>query len=361
MSMRAREKGALSVVLALVACGGSLAQSPLPALPGALPSPMPLASPPPAPAGLHPEPATEAGAEEPEPEGCGCRGRGFFLEADYLYLRPLLRPNDYAIIDPTSRGVPEGSVQSLNLPWRSGLRAGGGFDLSSGWGVRFFYTYLHSAAGDAISAPAGGVLFSTLTHPGTVSEVETAVASTSLNYNVFDLDFGRRFQPCDNVSLRLFGGPRFARIETGFNVTYNGLDANQDMVFNRLNFNGTGLMVGGEGNWAFCHGFGVFARATGSMLAGEFTTQLFEGNNGGSTILTNVNDRFEKVVPVLELSMGGSWQYRNLCLSVGYQFINWFGLLDVPDFVDDVHQGKDVRRTGDLSLNGLVARLALTF
>jgi hypothetical protein len=40
----------------------------------------------------------------------------------------------------------------------------------------------------------------------------------------------------------------------------------------------------------------------------------------------------------------------------GYEFVNRFGLYNVPDFADDARQGKLSRCTGDLGLDGLVIR-----
>jgi len=53
--------------------------------------------------------------------------------------------------------------------------------------------------------------------------------------------------------------------------------------------------------------------------------------------LVSVADRQNKVVPVLELGLGFTWQYKNLRVTAGYEFVNWFGLVSGPDFVDDVH------------------------
>ena len=76
----------------------------------------------------------------------------------------------------------------------------------------------------------------------------------------------------------------------------------------------------------------------------------------GTTTVADVTERFDKVVPVLELGFGVTWQYRSFRLSLGYEYTNWFGLSDLPDFVDDFHQGKLVRRLSDLSIDGLMLR-----
>ena len=90
-------------------------------------------------------------------------------------------------------------------------------------------------------------------------------------------------------------------------------------------------------------------------------TSLVETDNAGATTITNVSENFDKVVPVLELGMGVSWQYGSLRLTAGYEMINWSNLVDVPDFVDDFNLGKLGRRVSDFSLDGLVVRAELSF
>src|SRR5205807_10412059 len=61
----------------------------------------------------------------------------------------------------------------------------------------FYYGYLHDATRGGVVAPDGGILFATLTHPGTVDAVSSAFAETSFNYNVFDVELARTFTPAE--------------------------------------------------------------------------------------------------------------------------------------------------------------------
>lgn len=282
---------------------------------------------------------------------------GLLLDAEYLYLKPHSQANDYAIANMNNTDVPDGIVANRDWSWRSAFRVGLGYGLrGQPWNVGFFYTYLHdNTNGNAVS-PGGGFLFATLTHPGTVAEVQTAAAANSLNYNVYDLEIGRWCCPTKNLSVRLFGGGRFARIDQNFTASYDGGDANQDVVARQLHFNGGGFRAGAEAMQNLFGGFSLFGRANAALVAGEFHSTLVETNNAGATTLTNYTNRFEKVVPVAELLAGLGWQFRTLRLFAGYQYINWFGLVNVPSFVDDAHQGKFVRQTSDLGLEGLVLR-----
>ncbi len=161
--------------------------------------------------------------------------------------------------------------------------------------------------------------------------------------------------------MRVFAGARFAQIDQNLAAGYNGGDANFDRVASDLRFSGAGLSIGGEANVDMYYGWGLYARGRFSMVLGENNTSLVETNNAGATIITNVSERFDKVIPVLELGMGVSWEYRNWRLTAGYEITNWFGLVDTPDFVSDVSLGKSARRISDLSLDGLAVRAVWSF
>ena len=287
---------------------------------------------------------------------------GFFLDAEYLFMQPRRQALDFAIVSPTANGTPQGSVESLEWDWNSGLRLGGGFRLpAEGWEMGVFYTYLHSNASRSLAAPAGGTLDATLTSAGPVEQVDTATAESSINYNVFDLEISRIIPLQDSFALRVFGGGRYAWIDQSLTALYNGGDATNDVVSSPINFNGGGVRVGGEGVWKFGRGFTFFARASGSLLIGNVKTSLLETNNNGGTTLVNVTDNFEQVVPVTELSLGLTWQWRQVTVTAGYEVTDWFNMVSSPDFVSDVDAGKIGRRTSDLSLDGFTARVEWDF
>jgi len=347
-----------SAVLCLA--GPALTQPPAPVPAG---PPQPVIAPPPAapptPVALpsvpiHSEPTLPC---DPLPNVETCeQSFGYFVEGDFLYVKPRRRLQDFAIVDPFNDGTVAGPIKSLDWDWRSAFRIGGGLRLSCGLEAAFYYTYLHDATHGSATAPDGGVLFATLTHPGTVDQVATAFADTSFNYNVFDFELARSFKPAEAFGLRLFVGSRSTRIDQNFNAVYDGITANRDFVTTRVNFNGTGARIGGEGTWHPGYGLGLYGRAAASLVLGDFKTRLAEINNAGATVLVNVTDCFDKVVPVLELGFGITYETHGCRLTLGYEYTNWFGLADLPDFGDDVHQGKLVRRISDLSIDGLVVR-----
>src|SRR5207253_181766 len=83
---------------------------------------------------------------------------------------------------------PEGRVHNIGFDLASGLRIGVGYRAAgSPWETWLTYTYLH-AAGDALAvAPAGGLIYPTLTRPGLVDTALVATAGENLTYNVYDV------------------------------------------------------------------------------------------------------------------------------------------------------------------------------
>ena len=279
---------------------------------------------------------------------------GFFVDAEYLYLTPYRRDLDFAILSPNQAGDPEGPIVSDSWQSRSAFRAGAGYLLPDGAGdVGFAYTYLHDEQDAFAAQPAGGLLFATQTHPGTVEFAGSAAANATLSYNVFDLEVGRRLDVGDVVAVRPFGGLRFAQIDQNFTVLYNGGDANLDTVGSHLQFDGGGLRAGVQVDWKFLEHFSLYGRAAGALMVGDFRDAQTEFNNGGATTLTNVGESFRKIVPVLDLGAGLAYQCRCVRFSVGYEVTNWFGLIDTPSFVDDVQQGRYLRNVSDLGVDGL--------
>lgn len=340
------------VVLALGTVPPVMAQEVLPS-PGAgkVPPPPSAAESMPAPAA---EPLLETLCDE-------CSKGSLFVHGEYLLLQPRRRALDFAIVDPTNDGKAQGSIESLAWESDSGFRVGGGYRLPADeWEIGAYYTYLHSSNRRLLAAPDGGTLYATLTHPGFVDAVDRAAGFTNLNYDVLDVEIGQHYAVSDSCTLWFSGGGRFAWINQNLNVIYDGQSAFQSQVSSPVRFDGGGVRIAGEACWKLWKGFGFSTRASGSLLAGDFRTTLVETNNAGASVISNVTDRYRKVVPVTELGVGLSWQGETVRMRVGYEIIDWFGLVDSPDFVHDF-TNKLSHRTSDLSLDGLSVEVEVGF
>jgi hypothetical protein len=301
---------------------------------------------------------------EGEHNGEGHWGCGLFASADYLLIRPRRNAQDFAVVSPVQGDIAQGSIESVGWETRSAFRVSLGYQLpDEAWRLSATYTNLYSAGNASVTAPAGGQAFATLTRGGSIDDVDSATAFTSLNYNVVDLDATRSFCLGKGLDVQVFGGARLAWIDQKLRATYNGgsAGAQNDVVSSPVYFASGGLTGGVGGFWRVWHDLGFYSKARLSLLSGRFRNFLSETNGNGAVTIVNVHEQFYEVVPVAELSAGLGWQSEHLSLSVGYELANWFNMVDSPDFATGLNIGKVSRRTSDLTLEGLAVSLGILF
>jgi hypothetical protein len=291
-------------------------------------------------------------------------GEGAFFTGDYLLVRPRRNALDFAVSSPGGGDIAAGNVQNLSWETRSGFRFGAGYQLPDDlWRIGLTYTYFYSAGNRNVSAPDGGQLFATLTRAGSIDDVTSASAFTSLSYNVIDLEATRLIACGKDLEVHLFGGGRFAWIDQKLDATYNGGSALavNAMVQSPVYFRGAGLTAGGLGFWKIWHDLGFYGSGRLSLLSGEFRNFLTETNGNGSVVIVNVKDTYYQVVPEVELGAGLAWEGQHFRFSIGYELTNWFNMVNSPDFASAPNVGKVSRRTSDLTLEALAIQLGVLF
>jgi hypothetical protein len=282
------------------------------------------------------------------------------FDADFLLVRPLQRGQDFAIIGTNPNIGPVGVIKSVDGDVNTGFRVGAGYRIpGEGLEIHAVYTYIHGNDKSTIAAGTGETIFPTPTFPGIVTGVLGASAVSTVDLNMFDIEFGKRWEASEHLALRAFIGPRFGYIDQEFVANYTGGQVNSDTVRRQLAFGGVGLRAGGEATFKFWDHFGVYTRGSLSMMSGWFHSNMSEVGNGAT--VESVSEKFDKVIPVAEVSIGLNYQFGNLRVSGGYEIINWFGMIDGINFSDDVSPGKYNRSTGDLGFTGFVFRAELMF
>ena len=307
-------------------------------------------------------PATLPGPAAPIVEATPRRPAEMIFSAEYLLAFPRRGNMDFAIPDATNNRTPEGSVQSLDWGASSGVRAALGWRPAGAWlEASFAYSYINGYDQQLLTAPPGGLLYATQTRPGLVDSAASANASARLAYNVFDLTIGRTVLLDNFFSLRWSTGARLAAIYQTLDTTYNGLQADNTRVLDQNTYIGGGLTASGEGRWTLPNNFSLFGHGGAALISGQRTALLQETDHAGATVNANITDQAWQVVPVLELGVGLSWQRDGYSVSVGYEITNWFGLVNRPQFVDDLSDGKFGRRQSDLSVEAVYFRLSKSF
>lgn len=282
------------------------------------------------------------------------------LYGEYLLLRPRRTAMDYAIVDSTDDLTPQGFIESVDWETRSGFRFGGPVIGINGWSLDATYTYLHSSGTSSVAAPQGGTLFATASSSLAISEVDTALASANLDYDVLDVGVSRAVHEWSGGRTVVDVGGRIAWIDQKFQVAYEGDTSTGTFVSSPVRFDGVGLRVGGRTEWNLCSCLVGYARAGASMVAGTFDVGFSE-TDGGITVAA-VGETYDQVVPVVDLAVGCQWQFRSMWLGVSYEVVNWFDMVDSPDFSSSFFTpGKLTRRTSDLNLSGLGVQLGWSY
>lgn len=283
-----------------------------------------------------------------------------FGQYDFLRLRR--QTSDYAIIDPNTDAVPEGSVRMLEGVPQSGFRVGGAYRPSGvGWDIGVAYTFFRNRDTETTLAPAGGLLFATQTRPGLIETADLATATARLTYDLYDIEFGRTYSLDSTLALRAQVGVRIADIGYDSLVLYDGRDAAMARVASGFQYTGAGVTLGGETHWTLGRVISVFGRARGGMLVGVNDSRLRETNNDGTVLNTDLTQRTRQTVPLLEMALGASIHFRRFDLRGGYEVANWFQLMTTPDIADDIHKGKIMQRQSNLGLDGFFMQLGLSF
>ncbi|MGL4554724.1 MAG: Lpg1974 family pore-forming outer membrane protein [Gemmataceae bacterium] len=283
----------------------------------------------------------------------------FLLEGEFFLWAPRRRAQDYAILGTNPNFAPLGTVKTLEGGYDPGLRIGAGYRFASGVEATGVYTHWHTSADEFLTATAPEKLFPTLTHPVFVSEATTARANNNVNMNVFDVELARRFEIGEGTKVRAFFGPRFANLDQSFTATYEGAVVASDTVRRKLTFDGGGMRVGGAADFRVLDSIGLFLRGSAGLMTGRLRSTLEE--TADSQPIVNVVERFNKVVPTADLGIGLSYNAGGMKMSFGYEFHNWFGVVEGIDFVDDMHPSKMSRRYSDLGFDGVFFRAELAF
>jgi hypothetical protein len=286
---------------------------------------------------------------------------GFFVSADLLIWRPRLGGMDFAILDPRADLTPMGQVRSLAHDVNGGFRTNLGYRFHEGWDVGFVYTYFHSSANDSLGAGPGGLLYPTKTRPGIVDTATQAQAESGINYNTYDLEFGRSWRVDESLVLRGIGGIRYASIDTDATYRYDGRQASQAMVMTQSGFEGAGPMAGLEARWTCTEAFHLFGNSRGGLLYGDYRSSFRETNGNGLLVNSDVSDTFTGVAPFAAVVLGAEYRWGNFSLAAGYEVTHWFGVSNQVRHADDFADGKVDRQKNDLSFDGVFFRLGIGF
>jgi hypothetical protein len=305
----------------------------------------------------------------PCPDECCDRGPMLSIFGEYLYLT--VRDVDVvfaqAVDGCTATAIPTGPLGVVDPDYEPAFRAGFGVFLTPRSSIQATYTYFHSATDARVEAPAGTVLRSLLTHPGTLNCAagsQAAAAGYDINFDLIDLDYLHVL--CDSCDFTLRGlvGVRYARLEQQLFSEFSIVGLTN--VVTDIDFEGVGPRVGLDGEYRLCKGFYSYGRGVASFVIGEFEADYVQSSEF-TGVLAATSYETERLVPILELELGLGWSSPGGCLRLqgGYYIAAWFNTITTPGLIEAVRVN-NFSGTGDnlrdhIIFDGLTARAEVRF
>lgn len=262
-----------------------------------------------------------------------------------------------------------------DLDYNPGARVGLGFYLDhDAWNIDMSWTWVHVTNYKSVHADHDSVLIPLwlLGSSDTGTFGNSASASWSACYNVFDVSLAKPYYVSRYLVLNPFFGARAADIHQEFSVHYAGSTPDLKTIHHgeKNEFRGVGARFGVNSDWILGKGWWLFANVSTSILAGKF--EIHQKLNTPVAVTDAGEDGFDlhsdyfQNTPNMEIALGLAWSRAFDCnryivgLRASYEFVEWWDQFNMRKFFSgNPGYANDVVSRGNLTLNGFSLRLQL--
>ena len=303
--------------------------------------------------------------------GCGIWAHTSSVSASFLYLRPRNADIAYAVpIDgpiaqaPANNPIQIGGVGVVDPGYETAFGASVNLALNSMTSLYGEVMVLDSSSRDQIATSAPNVLRSIVSHPSSASiatDFLSGSAHLDLDLETFDLGIRHLFVGGKVFAVNYFVGARYARLEQMFDATF--LANGSETVRTDVDFDGVGPRLGFEAERQSCHSrLRLYTRASASFLAGRFQANYFQGGSFDPTVV-ETDWEAGRVVPVLDIELGGGWSTRNdrFRVSAGYLVSSWFNSVKTENFIRSVQNNDFIDLHDTITFDGLRVQAEFRF
>ncbi|MBX7066975.1 MAG: hypothetical protein K1X28_07075 [Parachlamydiales bacterium] len=299
-----------------------------------------------------------------------CYSPGPYFFGDWLFWKTVQSGMQYATkYNPSSGDMLNAKTRSFELGWHSGGRIGARYDIPYDYcDAVFSFSHLCPETSQSTNGP----LFPYLMYQGSLSIpavtiVNQAFGKWRVNFNAWELEFGRKMIASDHFMLRPHAGIKGAWIHQKTKVYYLGTPLQPSDRFDikmKDRFNGFGLRGGFDSIWTIDYGFSVFGNLAAALLWGTFNihqTQTFVGIPS-----IDWKDNFNAARPVVEAKLGFSWDWRYyhdrflVGIDAAWEMQYWWGQ-NVYDRFTSAELPTSVKTDYDLAFYGLTLGIKLGF
>lgn len=293
------------------------------------------------------------------------------IGVEALYAEPSNANFQYAAVQ--TAGAPSSTYDNKTVSPDYSL--GGEFDVTyhfadSSRDVEVAVTHLEMDDSDDVSTQSGS---QSLQEPfgvtgGILSNPNYAEGSVDNDIDAVDIVFGQTFNIGQAVTMRPFGGVRYADLESNDYAQYKNNTATASTLLGsgRINtgLTGIGPRAGVDAIFNVSSRISFVGQVGMSLLIGDLDTKITTTNNSGATPINTVYDQDESrsIAPEIDAKLGISYhqaidQNNAFDIQLGYQAVNYFNV--VNNDVIDALTPNTVNNTGDLGYQGPYLRFQL--
>lgn len=272
---------------------------------------------------------------------------------DALYWRAT-EAVDWTLINDLNASNQHITIETISFNFDPGFRIGVGYE-DACWDTKLCYTSYYTKATDSASGNLrSSFLGSTLDLPSHNFFYQSGHINFAIRYNMFDWDFGKRFDVAQVLTLRPLLGLKLGRIDQTINTSFVGSVSATENINN--NFKGIGPKAGLETRLAF-----FCKQGCQLSLIADFTTAYLWGrweikdvlNDNATPARTKIIDVDDKKFGSLTFQglLGANLDYKNFSMKLGYEINDWFNQCQIFDDDTGGH-------SNDLILQGLTLSLS---
>ena len=268
---------------------------------------------------------------------CDC---GFFVDGEFLYWYANEIPFPIGmeittgdLSDTVILSLPKKNY-TLNAEWDPGFRVGVGWNSEcDGWDLYLNWTYMHNSNSRRVttvlegSLPTAGetallspwVYDFTPTIPAVFDEIR---AKWLLNYNVIDLELGRKYWLSHCFNLRPYTGLRggWTRVRLNLNNSHDdptGADLELYKERFKNNWWGVGFSIGLQPTWYFSSCFALYGQGGYSLLWGKYDgvrrESIFNVSFSDSTLSYSTVHEYFGMQSIFDLGIGLRYEDTYCC------------------------------------------------
>jgi hypothetical protein len=275
----------------------------------------------------------------------GAYALDLFLDA--IYWRAT-ETNDWCYVN--SLQLPNQTIdyKTIDFGYAPGFRVGAVY--VSTWDALLAYTRLYTTANESATGNIRPSFSGSVTASPTGYLFQSGQVNQSIDYNIFDLDFGKQFHPAESLMLHPIVGLMGGWINQSIHATFRGSTSTSENISN--NFSGLGPKFGIDTSIDLFNYNNyqpkLIAAFAASYLLGHWDISDFTRVTPvSSTATVYVNGNSHNLgATTLQGSIGVKLDHKNLSVKLAYEISDWLNQSQLFDNDTGTHNN-------DLILQGL--------